>query len=208
MHNVNMSELLQEDSRFACLATSVNPVHGLEAPISLSDSLMFTPGPPFELDELRRNTLGSFCVEKMQSANFCLLLHEHPSRHDGSNGEHGSLFGRVQSVLECVLLSGIPEVDDPQVFAGTWHEGGAIISSFGSGRRYYYSPQLRPRPVTAGSLRVAGSAFAALERMWASTGRYLRLRAGYEALTRVMRDGDSDFRLHQCVRAGGCPELS
>jgi hypothetical protein len=136
---------LPESHKFACAVTHVWPVQGLDRPIYLSGNLLFSPGLPFELDEVSQGALGTSVMQRLQSADFCLLLHEHSSCPADSNEENQDLFRRVQSAFECTLLGGIPKICDLDVLAGAWRSGRADVRNHDPGLRYFYSRQTRPR---------------------------------------------------------------
>jgi hypothetical protein len=193
--------LLRDGDKFSCLVTHVWPVEDLDSALDLSGGLLFYPGMPFQLDEFWRKSLGTIGLAMLEGVNFCLILSKQSANPGTLDGENEELFRRVQWAFECVMLSGIPETRAVSVMAGAWVNGHADLRSHGTGQSYFHTPYSRRAPVTKEAVHSGGCAFRAIESIYADESGFTRLKDGYFALTRVMREDEPSFRLHQCVRS-------
>ena len=192
---------LPDSHKFACLVTHVWPTEGLDSSIDSGNGLQFHAAMPFRLNKSWRESLGTIGLGMLEDVNFCLTISRLSTSPRTLDGENKELFRRVQLAFECMLLSGIPETRAVSVMAGAWLHGHADVRSYGTGQRYYHSLYSQRAPATKESVQTGGVAFRTIESIYADEPSFTRLKNGFFALTKVMKEEDAPFRFHQCVRS-------
>ena len=171
----------------------------MDEPAELGAGLWFTPNSVFGGEGYWCEVHGKLGVEMQRRRNFGLLLLV--PRPAGERLSDNVLAGKVQDALHCVLLHGVPIVDFVTVQTGCIINGRPYASLRAQGQRYFPFWRMPSSTLDLNSLQTSASAFRTLDALYTVPTEYLRLKTGFRALVRTMREEWPEFRLHQNVRA-------
>ncbi|HXF05942.1 MAG TPA: hypothetical protein VNM72_11080 [Blastocatellia bacterium] len=191
--------MIPKGTRFACLALEgASLANGLPEQLDLKDGLWALLRPPFEMAEHWQEWLGSIQARHFSNSNF-LLFGTHPVDQMGVSDRE--LRDKVMSLFYAILMHGVPHYDAALLLTGENWSGTINVQSVTTPYRYYRAAKVLPARIDENTLMSAAIAAAGLRTIYASKQDYRRLKKGFEAWTRGMREGVGIYRLHQFVRA-------
>ena len=162
---------------------------------------MVSAGFSLDQEDFWKKNLGDQTIETIATANLCLVTFRPSKQPQVLDAENKQLSERTQTAFQCLLLNGIPAVQDWAVLTGSWVNQHVHVRSHGSGDQCFRSAKANPKRVTQATLVLTGNAADAYETIFGHKDQFLRLKRGFQALVRAVREDWPDFRLHQYVRA-------
>ncbi|HXM21407.1 MAG TPA: hypothetical protein VN948_09105 [Terriglobales bacterium] len=193
---------IPRNNKFACVCLVFAAVdHRQREPIVLGDGLCGTFGTPFELDDAWRDWLGTVKTQNLQNVSLGLLAHRESVRLDVLDGENQALIDAALSLFYALLMV--------EIFH---HDGGFVVSGANNGGEIRVrqitdlGPHLRPNGARVSAVNMATLESAAviasgIRAMYSAAEPSERLRQGFRAWLRGIRESIGADRLHEFVRA-------
>jgi len=207
-----MTFSLSVGSKFACIAIEgVSVASSLEEPLDLGNGLWALDRPPFEVDDVWKQSLGSLQAEDYSRSNLLLFAVGASERPQVPDDENKALEATVNFLFYGLLLHGIPTLGHGLILQGANETGAVDVRSISTLQTHFPHYDVIPATVGAQALRGAaatgngiGKIFEGVDGRSAPMGGpqdFRRLRRGFGALIRAIREQYWDSRLHQFVRS-------
>ncbi len=186
--------------KFGCVClTNAGVERDLREPLDLGDGLWAIFGAPLDLAPHWKTWLGSLKAQNFERAGITLLAHR-PSNQPGiADDENELLIRHAFTVFLGLLVC--------EVF---YHEGGTVLSGANNGgdtdvrnlsdlETHFLPNSVRPRRIVETTIWRARTVASGIRSI--HSNRFDRLRRGFEAWRRGIREDFGQDRLHQFVRA-------
>jgi hypothetical protein len=186
-------------SKFACMALEgVSLAGSLSKPLELGDGLQARFEPPFEIPQHWQEWLGSIQTRHFSKSNLFLLA-THPSDQIGASARE--LEQKVWSLFYATLMHGIPHYEAGLLLSGENGPDSVNVRSVTTLYPYYRPAKFKRAEIGEDTLRSAADAAAGLQTIYENKQDYRRLKRGFEAWIKGVREEVGIYRLHQFVRA-------
>jgi len=165
--------------------------------LPLAADLEAHPGPPFPLDDVWRGWLGTLQSRRYEKSNLAFLAWTTP----GDGRDENDCERRAYSLVYSLLLQGRFVFGDGLILKGPVQEDGPHITAVSWPPAFKSFVEVRPMAVGASHLRKGSAIADGLMNVYEPGAGYARVRRGFAAWLRSVREDFLDVRLHQCVRA-------
>ncbi len=187
-----------DESRFACIAlqdASISKV--LSAPLELGDSMWAAFNAGIDFPQHWQTWLGSIQSEQLAESNL-LLLAVHSYSH--SHFDEHSIEQAVDRLFYSLLMRGL-RYHHGLTLIGTKYSGSLTVSRVSTLIPFYHTAKVMPTFLEESDFVQSAAIVSGMQAINTDQANYSRLKRGFRAWVRAVREDDFSFRLHQFVRA-------
>lgn len=193
---------LPPNHKFACVAlenAGVDPT--LRNPLNLGGDLQIIFEPPFPLNGVWQEWLGSLQVEQMERSSLVLMAHRISANPNVLDGENSALRQQVVGLCYSIFLTEVFHYDSGLILTGANVGGTVSVRQVSRLEKLYRPNHVATTRLSQANLLSAGHISVGTQAVHAVRGQHLRLRSGFHAWLRAMMEYNGDERLHQFIRA-------
>jgi hypothetical protein len=194
-----MKTAIENNSYFACLA--LEDVYGkvsIPEPIKVGTGTWVSDSPPVELDAAWSKWLGSLREESWKKSKVVILAKER-SRHTSGEDVQTELRNRVFAAFYSMLLQGAGYSESALLLEGEKWKKELSVQSVQDIDGHRRTEGQRPVQLNGHVLRRIPPIAVGLRFLYAQ--KRGRLKRGFEAWEKALREQYAEDRLHQLVRA-------
>jgi hypothetical protein len=200
-----MAFVIPQNHKFGCIALRTAGVdRQLKDSLEVSPGLWAVFGPPFGLDSVWKEWLGSIRSELVSECNLALLTVAASTTLDILDGENQTLERRALCFFYALLLAQIFHYDAAMVISGAMIEGREnplSIRSVSNLEQHYRPPGALIETIGRENLLAAPPIVEGILSTFVSGEEPSRLGRGFHAWMRGMQELYGADRLHQFVRS-------
>jgi hypothetical protein len=171
----------------------------LREPLDLGGGLWAVFGAPLELAPHWQNWLGSVKTENFARAGITFLAHRASDRPEIVDNENKSLEEIAFFEFLALSICEIFHYDDGMILSGANNNGHIDIRNVSDIDTHIRPNGVRPSRIISGTIRRASNVASGIRLIHSE--RFQRLRSGFRAWHRGIREYYGQDRLHQFVRA-------
>ena len=186
--------------KFGCVClTNAAVDRGLREPLDLGGGFWAVFGTPLDLAPHWQTWLGSLKTENFGRAGITLLSHRPSNRPGITDDENELLIKDAFSMFLALLVCEIFHFEGGLILSGANNGGDTDIRNVSDLEPHIRPNGVHPTRISEGTIRRAYAVAAGIRSI--HSNRFGRLRRGFRAWHRGMREFHGHDRLHQFVRA-------
>ena len=187
-------------SKFAAL-TLWEGASALTEPVHLGEGLSFHPRLPWGIGEIWERWLGTLRTKQVTEANLVVIAEACSDRPEVLDEEYRTVEKRVVRLYYALMLLGVPGYSRINLLKGSVIGGAPDVREVGRIPDYYVTEGVQKLVVEPSHATEAGRLGRALRDVYAGGEDYMRLRRGFNAFLRGLRQSTLCDRQHEFARS-------
>ena len=191
-----MQQIIPLNHKFCCIALSGVPDLNISFPCYILPNLSLYSANPFELDNNWIEWLGSLEIEHLKKCNFIIISYEFSEKPKVLDYEHESLKQQTYLMLYSILLQTIFPYKKGSVLIGSRVNDKIEIRQFAKYDRIFCHYKAIPPKLDNEKIANSKRILTGLKTIYKNEKLFERIKAGFNAWIKAIKEQRGDFRLH------------
>jgi hypothetical protein len=189
------------NNKLCCIAISGISISKNILPFDIFPTLKIHSLNPFSIDAHWKKWLGSLEIEHLKKSNFIITSFDSSKNPDILDAEYEPLKEQAYQLLYSIFLQDIFPYDKASVLSGARISEKPQIRQISKLDRIFNNNRAMPAKINSDILKHSKSILVGLKRVYRNENLFKRIKWGFYAWTKAIKEWRGDDRLHQFVRS-------